>query len=153
MFRRVTSPAKGPVLLEPARAAEVLAERLGRQPGAPGGAAAPLTVTVADAAALSGLALRDAESGLTWLSSEYRGQLRVTGDGDLVHVFPTGFTKPWERIDAVRAALATTGRGVMGALRFIVRAWVAVVLVGYAAIFLGLLIAMTFARQCGSDAR
>jgi hypothetical protein len=153
MFRRVTSPAKGPVLLEPARAAEVLAEKLGRQPGAPGGAAAPLTVTVADAAALSGLALRDAESGLTWLSSEYRGQLRVTGDGDLVHVFPTGFTKPWERIDAVRAALATTGRGVMGALRFIVRAWVAVVLVGYAAIFLGLLIAMTFARQGGSDSR
>ena len=53
-------------------------------------------LTVADAAAQTGLPLRDAESGLKWLSTEYRGQLRVTNEGQLVHVFPTGFTKPWE---------------------------------------------------------
>ncbi len=38
----------------------------------------------------------------------------------------------------------------MGALRFVVRAWVAIVLVGYAALFVALLLAMTFARQ-GND--
>jgi hypothetical protein len=111
---------------------------------------APLTV--ADAAAQTGLALRDAESGLKWLSTEYRGQLRVTGDGQLVHVFPQGFTKPWEGPDARKRAAHAFGRGLMGVLRFIVRAWVAVVLVGYAAIFVSLILAMTFARQ-GNDSR
>ena len=64
--------------MEPARAGQaILAHVDGRTP-----------LTVADASAKTGLALRDAESGLTWLSSEYRGQLRVTSEGDLVHVFP-----------------------------------------------------------------
>jgi hypothetical protein len=107
-------------------------------------------LTVADAAAKTGLALRDAENGLNWLSSEFRGQLRVTSDGDLVHVFPTGFTKPWEASDARRRLARAVGKGITGALRFVVRAWVAVVLVSYAAIFLALLIGMTFARQ-GND--
>jgi hypothetical protein len=131
-----------PHIREAAKAGEILRAKV--NPATP--------LTVADAAAQSGLPLRDAESGLTWLSTEYRGQLRVTAEGELVHVFPTGFTKPWERVDALRAAVAATGRAVMGALRFLVRAWVAIVLVGYAAIFVGLLIAMTFARQ-GSDSR
>jgi hypothetical protein len=109
-------------------------------------------LTVADAAAQTGLALRDAESGLKWLSTEYHGQLRVTGDGQLVHVFPQGFTKPWEGRDARKRAMQTFGRGLMGVLRFIVRAWVAIVLVGYAAIFVALILAMTFARQ-GNDSR
>ncbi|MCL2449217.1 MAG: hypothetical protein FWD17_09740 [Polyangiaceae bacterium] len=109
-------------------------------------------LTVADVAAQSGLALRDAESGLTWLSKEYRGQLRVTSEGQLVHVFPAGFTKPWERVDAWRRFVRAVGRGAMSAVRFVVRAWVAIVLVGYAAIFLALVIGMAFARQ-GNDSR
>ncbi len=107
-------------------------------------------LTVADAAARTGLALRDAESGLKWLSSEYRGQLRVTAEGELVHVFPTGFTKPWEGRDARRQAVKAVGHALAGAMRFFVRAWVAIVLVSYAAIFVALLIGMTFARQ-GND--
>ena len=109
-------------------------------------------LTVADAAAQSGLALRDAESGLTWLSKEYRGQLRVTSEGQLVHLFPHGFAKPWERVDARRRIFRALGRGVMSAVRFIVRAWVAVVLVGYAAIFLAIILGMAFGRQ-GNDSR
>ncbi len=109
-------------------------------------------LTVADAAAKTGLALRDAESGLKWLSTEYRGQLRVTSEGQLVHLFPQGFTKPWEGRDARKRAAQAFGRGLMGVLRFIVRAWVAIVLVGYAAIFVSLILAMTFARQ-GNDSR
>src|SRR5271169_4905079 len=92
-------------------------------------------LTVADAAAKTGLALRDAESGLNWFSTEYRGQLRVTAEGTLVHVFPTGFSRPWEAADAGRRVVRAVGRGLMSALRFVVRAWVAVVLVGYAAFF------------------
>jgi hypothetical protein len=109
-------------------------------------------LTVADASAKTGLALRDAESGLTWLSTEYRGRLRVTSDGELVHVFPYGFTRPWEGRDARRRLVHAAGHALATALRFVVRAWVAVVLVGYAAIFISLIIAMMFARQ-GNDSR
>jgi hypothetical protein len=110
-------------------------------------------MTVADAAAKSGLALRDAESGLKWLSSEYRGQLRVTSEGELVHVFPTGFSKPWEVREAWQAILVTLGHGSMSVLRFVVRAWVAIALVGYALLFLALILGGTFARQGGDSRR
>jgi hypothetical protein len=128
--------------MDPAKAAHVIQTRVDPQN--------PLTV--ADAAAKAGLALRDAESGLTWLSSEYRGQLRVTSEGQLVHVFPTGFTKPWETYDAMRRIWRAAAKGLAGAVRFMVRAWVAVVLVAYAAIFVALILGMTFARQ-GNDSR
>jgi hypothetical protein len=128
--------------MDPGKAGEAIRARV--DPKAP--------LTVADAAAQTGLALRDAESGLKWLSTEYRGQLRVTGDGQLVHLFPQGFTKPWEGRDARRRLFQRLGHGLMGVLRFVVRAWVAIVLVGYAALFVGLILAMTFARQ-GNDSR
>jgi hypothetical protein len=110
-------------------------------------------MTVADAAAKSGLALRDAESGLKWLSSEYRGQLRVTSEGELVHLFPTGFSKPWEVREAWQAVLGTLAHGATSVLRFVVRAWVAIALVGYALLFLALILGGTFARQGGDSRR
>ena len=128
--------------MDPARAGEaILAKVDGRAP-----------LTVADASAKTGLALRDAESGLKWLSTEYRGRLRVTSEGELVHVFPSGFTRPWAGRDTRRRLAQAVGRALAAALRFVVRAWVAVVLVGYAAIFVSIIIAMTFARQ-GNDSR
>ena len=129
-----------PTFLEPAKAGEAIRAKVDEK--------TPLTV--ADAAARTGLALRDAENGLKWLSSEYRGQLRVTSEGELVHLFPTGFSKPWEGRDARRQAVKAVGHALAGTMRFVVRAWVAVVLVSYAAIFVALLIGMTFARQ-GND--
>ncbi|MGA7121696.1 MAG: hypothetical protein WBY94_16435 [Polyangiaceae bacterium] len=146
----VTPPAKAappggaahPTFMNPEAAGRAIQSRV--DPRSP--------LTVADAAAKAGLALRDAESGLKWLSSEYRGQLRVTSEGELVHVFPTGFTKPWETRDAVQRVTRLMARGLAGAVRFLVRAWVTVVLVAYAAIFVGLLLGMTFARQ-GNDSR
>src|ERR1019366_2584893 len=131
-----------PTFMDPAKAGETLRAQVdGRSP-----------MTVADAAAKTGLALRDAESGLKWLSTEYRGQLRVTAEGQLVPLFPSGFTKPWEGRDASRRGMKAFGRGLMGVLRFVVLSWVAIVLVGYAAILVALILAMTFARQ-GNDSR
>ena len=138
-----------PTFLDPAKAGEAIRAKVdAKTPLAPPGAAP--TLTVADAAARTGLPLRDAENGLKWLSSEYRGQLRVTDEGELVHVFPTGFSRPWEKRDARRQAVRKVTHALAGAMRFVVRAWVAIVLVSYAAIFLALLIGMTFARQ-GND--
>jgi hypothetical protein len=136
-----STTAARPTFMEPAKAGGVIREKV--DPKAP--------LTVADAAAKTGLALRDAEAGLTWLSSEYRGQLRVTNDGDLVHVFPTGWKKPWEGRDARRRIVTAVGKAAMSGLRFFVRAWVAIVLVGYAAIFVALVIGLMFAQQGGDN--
>ncbi len=106
--------------------------------------AGPQKLTIADAAAATGLSLADAERGLHVLCSEYRGHLRVGEAGDLVFLFPHGFTKPWATRDAIARSRDRVVGFLTGAARFIVRAWVAVVLVGYVAIFLALLIAMTF---------
>jgi hypothetical protein len=103
--------------------------------------------TVADAAAASGLSLADSERGLHALVSEYRGHLRVTEEGQLVFVFPHGFSKPWETPDALKSALRRAGAAVAGAGRFVVRAWVAIVLVAYVAIFVALLVALAFGRS------
>lgn len=107
--------------------------------------------TVADASVESGLSLRDTEAGLTWLTSEYRGHLRVTSEGELLHLFPTGFTKPWETKETAERVLSAVGRALVGAGRFIVRAWLLTVMVGYAALFVALVIGLTVARQ--SDSR
>src|SRR6476659_626393 len=100
--------------MEPSAAADVLRRTLS-DPKKP--------VTVADASVASGLALRDAEAGLHWLTSEYRGHLRVTEDGDLVHVFPNGFTKPWETREAAWRVLSAVGRGLVAAGRVVGRPW------------------------------
>ncbi len=107
--------------------------------------------TVADAAAASGLPIRDAELGLKWLTSDYRGHLRVTEEGQLLYLFPSGFTKPWETRDAIASAVAAVGKVLGGALRFVVRAWLTVVIFGYAGLFLALVIGLTLARQGNSS--
>jgi hypothetical protein len=99
-------------------------------------------LTVADAAARGGIPLRDADEGLRWLAAEFGGHLAATEKGEILYSFPGGLerapeTRLWRRV----------GRGIVKAVagvgRFIVRAWVSVVLVGYALAFLALLIALS----------
>lgn len=112
---------------------------------------APLTI--ADASAASGLPLRDAERGLHALIAEYRGHLRVTDQGELLFLFPYGFTQPWKTRDAFARAASRVGRAAAGVGRFVVRAWVTIVLFGYAALFLALIVASTLARSSESSSR
>jgi hypothetical protein len=139
MLALVPNAQDRPTFMSPAKAGEAIRAKVD--------ASQSITLTVADAAARTGLALRDAENGLKWLSTEFRGQLRVTSGGELVHVFPTGFRKPWESRETLDRVARAIGRAFMGGLRFVVRAWVAIVLVGYAAIFIALVLGMAFARQ------
>jgi hypothetical protein len=128
--------------MEPPAAADVLRRKIA-DPTKP--------MTVADASVASGLAQRDAEAGLHFLTSEYRGHLRVTEDGDLVHVFPNGFTKPWETREATARVLGAIGHALFAAGRFVVRAWLLIAMIAYAVIFVGILIGLTFAK--GSNDR
>ena len=136
-------PTEAPTSLAPKAAAVILRTAI-KDPARP--------LTIADAATASGLALRDAERGLHALTSEYRGHLRATSEGELLFLFPHGFAKPWETRSRISRALGWLGRAAIAAIRFIVRAWVVVVLLGYAALFVALIIALTFGGR-GSDRR
>ena len=128
--------------MEPAAAAKVLRAAIAH-PEKP--------QTIADAAAQSGLALRDAERGLHELVREYRGQLRVTDKGELLFLFPTKFTQPWKTRDALSDFFARIGRGLAGLGRFVVRAWLTIALLGYVAIFLAVAIGLMFASANGNN--
>ena len=65
----------------------------------------------------------------------------------------TGFTQPWKTRDALEPRRLGRRQGAIGAGRFIVRAWLMIVLLAYVAIFLALLIGLAFARQSNSDDR
>jgi hypothetical protein len=136
-------PTTSPVLMD-ARAAARALEAAIKDPRTPH--------TIADAAAESGLPLRDAERGMHELTSEYRGHLRVTDKGDLLYVFPNGFTKPWQTRDAFDRAFAKFAKAFVGVGRFVVRAWLMIVLLAYAAIFLAIIVGAAFTRQ-GNDNR
>lgn len=134
---------KSPKLMEAREAAKALEKALGGHSG---------DLTVADASARSGLPLRDAESGLHLLVSEYRGHLKATSSGELLFRFPTGFTKPWVTRNRIERALGALWRGVVGVARFVVRAWIAIVLIGYTLLFVAILLAQMFARS-SNDSR
>lgn len=135
--------SEGPKLLHPDDAARTLEKAL-----EPKG-----KFTVADAAAKSGLALRDAEAGLFALVSKYRGHLSATEEGQLLFSFPTGFSQPWVVRGAIDKFFSVVGNAALGVARFVVRAWIAIVLVGYTAIFVALLIALAFGGSNRSDSR
>src|SRR4030095_14314141 len=76
---------------------------------------------------------------------------RVTEDGDLVHLYPHGFTKPWETRETFARLLNASARGAMAAGRFVVRAWLLIVMMSYALLFVALMLGLTFARQGSND--
>lgn len=108
-------------------------------------------VTVADASAKSGLSLNDAKNGLNELVAEYRGHLSATSEGELLYSFPTGFTKPWETPERLSALWQKFKRTALGSLKFLVRAWISIVMVGYVVIFALILLALTFSKSSDRD--
>lgn len=112
----------------------------------------PRTFTIADAAGASGLSLQRAELGLHHLLDEYRGHLSVTQKGELLFSYPHGFTKPWERVDRLTRVWRRIKSAVVGVAKFVVRAWVSIVLVGYVVLFAVVLLALSAAnRQSDRD--
>ncbi len=100
-------------------------------------------LTVADASTRSGLPLRDAEDALRVLAADYAGHLAATSKGELIYSFPRGLVKPPETRLSRRVGRALL-KVASGVVRFVVRAWVSVVLVGYALVFLAVLVALAF---------
>ncbi|HEY0137135.1 MAG TPA: hypothetical protein VGB85_23790 [Nannocystis sp.] len=131
-----TGPAR---TLEPAAAAEVLRGALGEHRG---------DLTIADAAARAGLALRDAELGLHALLRAQRGHLSVTASGELLFRFPEGLQR--QHTTAMRIARAVGG-GALAVARWSARIALTVFLLGYSVLFVLVMfvgaIALAFAAE------
>ena len=125
-----TGPAR---TLEPAAAADVLRRTLGEHRG---------DLTIADAAARSGLSLRDSELGLHALLRAQRGHLSVTEGGELLFRFPTGLRR--QHGAGMRVARAL-GRGALGLVRWTARIALTAFLLGYAFLFACAMFVVSFA--------
>jgi hypothetical protein len=96
-------------------------------------------LTAADAAARSGLPTRDAAEGLVRLGAECGGHLAVTEKGELIYEFPRGLVRA-DGPGLARRIGRALARAAFGLVRFVVRAWMSVVLLGYVILFAGVLI-------------
>ena len=110
-------------------------------------------LTVADAATRAGLSLRDAEKGLFYLLERYPSSLLTTDEGELVFRFENGLSRLRKSLSPARRWLNKTGKALLGIGRFMLRAWISVVLVGYALLFLAIVIGLAFSRQGDDDDR
>jgi hypothetical protein len=119
--------------VNPAASAKILEQALGRE---------RCELTVADAAARSGLPLREAGEGLTVLAASYAGHLAATSKGELIYQFPQGLARAEDAAGPLARFAHGAARLALGVGRLVVRAWVSVVLVGYALVFAGVLIAV-----------
>lgn len=125
-----------PRILEAERSGRVLADKIGL---------GTRELTLADASAQSGLALRDAERGLQWALKEFRGHLKVTDKGELIFSFPTGFRRPWVVRETLGAWARRMGRAVVAGLKVAVKVWILAAVVLYAVGFAAIALALTFA--------
>lgn len=102
-------------------------------------------ITKADAVALSGLPVPDAEQALTTLLKQYRSHLAATESGELVYEFDPAF----ERRDAVPLGekLAKVGQTLWRGFAFLFKISIVVTLVAYFVIFLAMMVALVFARR------
>lgn len=139
MAKKPTELATRPTVLAAREAADKLERILGGFRG---------ELTVADASAKAGLALRDAETGLHELVSRYHGHLGATEKGELVFRFPAGLVDP-DR--GAPSWLRKVGQALAGVGRFMVRAWVSVVVVGYALVFGAIMIALATRSDSDDD--
>lgn len=99
-------------------------------------------LTIADAAAKGGIALREAELGLHHLASKYRGTLSATENGDLLFRFSYGFSLPITKRPGFIRFIENAKNKILGVGKLVLRAWIAIALIGYVGVFLAVLLAV-----------
>lgn len=90
-------------------------------------------LTIADAAARSGLSLRDAEVGMHRLLQQHRGHLSVTDRGELLFRFPDGVALTSR--SELRALARMLGGAALAAARWLARLGLSIFLLGYCFFF------------------
>lgn len=108
-------------------------------------------ISIYEASTQSGLALRDSKNGLMALVSRYRGHISATSTGELLFSFPTGFSRPWYQAEKSELAWKKIKKTGLGVAKFVARAWITIVMVGYVVIFAVILLALMFSKNDDRD--
>lgn len=108
-------------------------------------------LTIADAAARSGLSLRDAEVGMHRLLRDHRGHLSVTERGELLFRFPEGVALTTR--SQLRAIARWLGRAGFAVVRWSARLGLSIFLIGYCLVFTVMIVGtlLLFALVTGAD--
>jgi hypothetical protein len=115
------------------------------------GQTALVKVTKADAVAMTGMPVEQAEPALKSLVKSYRSHLAVTEEGELVYEFDPSLERR-DRVtlgERVRAAGQLAWRG----FQVFFKVWIMVTLVAYVVAFIAMMLAMMFAKSNDRDDR
>lgn len=108
-------------------------------------------ISIYEASTQSGLALRDAKIALMSLVSHYRGHISATSTGELLFSFPTGFSRPWYQAEKSELAWKKIKKTSLGIAKFVARAWITIVMIGYVVVFALILLALMFSKNDDRD--
>ncbi|HUX39864.1 MAG TPA: hypothetical protein VMV83_01760 [Rectinemataceae bacterium] len=93
--------------------------------------------TTADLVALTGLPLEKVKAELPAVSDEYGARLRVTESGEILWSFPHGLRSRYRGFGpSLKRFWKTFKKGAIEAGKFLFKAWIVLMLVGYFALFL-----------------
>lgn len=95
--------------------------------------------TVADLAGLTGLPLAQIEAELPAVADEFGARLKVAETGEILYSFPKGMRSRYKGFGpTMKRALRALKKSLAEASKFIFKAWIVVMLVGYFVLFLAL---------------
>jgi len=112
--------------------------------------------TTADLVALTGLSLERVKEELPAVSDEYGARLRVTESGEILWSFPRGFRSRYRGLGpSLRRFWKVFKKGAVETGKFLFKAWIVLMLVGYFVFFLLLallaVVASMAAQSSGRD--
>ena len=109
--------------------------------------------TVGAVAGSTAIPVRTVEGRLKHMLEAYRGQLQVTESGELLYYFPEGFRDRRKGVGAwFRRITRRSGRLMAKTSSFLFKIWIVVMLVGYFALFVALLVGAVAATIAASVA-
>ena len=95
----------------------------------------------ADIVAFTGLPKPQVDAELPAVADEFGGRLKVTDSGEILYSFPQGFKSRYKGFGpSFKRFLKTMGRGSAALATFLFKAWIMVMLIGYFALFVALVV-------------
>lgn len=105
----------------------------------------------ADVVAFTGLPRPQVDAELPAVADEYSGRLKVTESGEILYSFPNGFHSRYRGFGPTARRLArAAGKAAVKVGTFLFKAWIMLMLVGYFALFLALVVLSLVASVAGS---
>ena len=105
----------------------------------------------ADIVAFTGLPKPQVDAELPAVADEYGGRLKVTESGEILYSFPDGFRSRYRGFGpGLKRALKALVKGAAAVGTFLFKAWIMVMLVGYFALFVALVVLALVASVAAS---